>query len=299
MPSKFPTQLLPVLSLLYTATMWGLIWYPLRLLEQAGMQGVWTTLVIYLVSLALGLVLCLGRFRELGRRPLLLTLIALTSGWTNVAFVLAVIDGNVMRVLLLFYLSPVWTVLFGCWLLREQVSRGSFLIIGLAMVGALVMLYEPGLGYPWPQDLPDWLALSSGFAFALSNVLIRMVADVSVRVKTTASWVGVVAVALAFIVVQGLPAPQLAASVWWWAVALGVFGTFFMTLAVQYGVTHMPVHRSAVILLFELVVGAVSSLLLANELMLLREWLGGVLIVLAAWLAAHIEFRNREVAHVP
>jgi drug/metabolite transporter (DMT)-like permease len=52
------------------------------------------------------------------------------------------------------------------------------------------------------------------------------------------------------------------------------------------------VHRSAVILLFELVVGAVSSLLLTDEVILLREWLGGGLIVIAAYVAAHIHARS-------
>jgi drug/metabolite transporter (DMT)-like permease len=57
---------------------------------------------------------------------------------------------------------------------------------------------------------------------------------------------------------------------------------------VLYGVTRMPVHRSAVILLFELVVGAVSALLLTDEVVLLREWIGGAMIVSAAYLAARI-----------
>mgnify|MGYP000358529859 CR=1 FL=1 len=42
------------------------------------------------------------------------------------------------------------------------------------------------------------------------------------------------------------------------AVLLGVCGFLVMTMSVFYGVTRMPVHRSAVILLFELVAGALS-----------------------------------------
>jgi drug/metabolite transporter (DMT)-like permease len=61
-----------------------------------------------------------------------------------------------------------------------------------------------------------------------------------------------------------------------------------MSLTVTYGVSRMPVHRSAVILLFELVAGALSSQLLTDETVLPREWLGGLLIVTAAYLAARI-----------
>jgi drug/metabolite transporter (DMT)-like permease len=74
---------------------------------------------------------------------------------------------------------------------------------------------------------------------------------------------------------------------WTGAVALGWFGFLIMTLLVIYGVTHMPVHRSAVILLFELVVGAVSSLMLTDETVRTQEWIGGGLILLSAYLAAH------------
>jgi drug/metabolite transporter (DMT)-like permease len=49
-----------------------------------------------------------------------------------------------------------------------------------------------------------------------------------------------------------------------------------------------------VILLFELVAGAVSSLLLTDEVIVLREWLGGGLIILAAYVAAHIHARSES-----
>ena len=66
-----------------------------------------------------------------------------------------------------------------------------------------------------------------------------------------------------------------------------------MTVTVQYGVSRMPVHRSAIILLFELVIGAISSLLLTDELVYVKEWVGGGMIILAAWIAAHIHASDR------
>ena len=83
-----------------------------------------------------------------------------------------------------------------------------------------------------------------------------------------------------------LPMPIIDAPLLGAIVALACGGMVAMTLAVQYGVTHMPVHRSAVILLFEIVVGAVSAQLLTDETLLPREWLGGLLILAAAYLSA-------------
>jgi drug/metabolite transporter (DMT)-like permease len=88
--------------------------------------------------------------------------------------------------------------------------------------------------------------------------------------------------------VRGAAFPAVSHGVVLAAVLLGLGGFLVMSLAVVYGVTRMPVHRSAVILLFELVVGAVSSLLLTDEVILMREWLGGGLIIVAAYVAAHI-----------
>jgi drug/metabolite transporter (DMT)-like permease len=69
-------------------------------------------------------------------------------------------------------------------------------------------------------------------------------------------------------------------------VVLGLGGILIMTVLVQYGVTHMPVHRSAVLALIELVAGAVSQQLLTDEVVSAREWAGGALILAGAWLSA-------------
>jgi drug/metabolite transporter (DMT)-like permease len=134
--------------------------------------------------------------------------------------------------------------------------------------------------------------VSSGFAFALSNVLVRRLQPVGVWLKSASSWLGVVLVALAWIAGGGAAIPAVAPGIYLLAIVLGLCGFLLMTLTVQYGVSHMPVHRSAVILLFELVVGALSSLLLTDEVVLVREWIGGAMIVTAAWIAARIHAGN-------
>ena len=98
-------KLLAVSGLLSGAIIWGLIWYPYRLLEQMGVSGALSSFATYLIPLLLGFTLYSERLR-LRHFPPILLLVGLTAGWTNLAYVLAVIDGEVMRVLLLFYLSP-------------------------------------------------------------------------------------------------------------------------------------------------------------------------------------------------
>jgi drug/metabolite transporter (DMT)-like permease len=281
-------RLLPVLSLLFTATLWGVVWYPLRLLEEQGLTGAWSALVSYGAALCLFLWVFIRDIRPLQRNALPLLLMGLTAGWTNVAFIMAVIDGHVVRVLLLFYLSPFWAVCLGWLMLDEKLDARSLQVFVIAVVGAFIMLWNEEIGMPWPADRADWLAVSAGFAFALSNVFVRRVQDAGVLLKSACGWTGNVLVAAAWIVLSQTGLPVVDGAVYGWAVLLGLCGFLIMTLAVIYGVTHMPVHRSAVILLFELVAGAVSSLLLTDEVILLREWIGGGMIIIAAWLAARI-----------
>ena len=56
----------------------------------------------------------------------LLVALALAAGVTNIGFVWGAIHGQVMRVLLLFYLTPAWTALFAHFILHERLtSRAS------------------------------------------------------------------------------------------------------------------------------------------------------------------------------
>ncbi len=290
--SKLSRQLLPVFSLLLTAMLWGLVWYPLRLLEDRGLNGLWLTMTSYGAVLAPGLVWLAGHLRARPGHAFAFALMTLAVGWCNVAFVLAILDGTVVRVLLLFYLSPLWALLLGWIILGEKPGRSSAWVFALSLAGALIMLWDERIGIPWPRNLSDWLAVSSGFAFAFGNVMLRQMGEVHLGVKAVASWFGVVFVAAIWILLAGVQMPEVSAPTWIGAVLLGWFGFLIMTLSVIYGVTHMPVHRSAVILLFELVVGAVSSLLLTDEVVRAREWAGGGLILLAAYLAAHEQVKN-------
>ncbi|MCB1876500.1 MAG: DMT family transporter [Chromatiales bacterium] len=282
------SQTLPVLSLLLSATLWGLVWYPLRLLEQQGMAGMWLSLITYGACLITVPWLFRNWSRGALRHPLWLATLTFGVGWCNVAFILAVLQGEVVRVILLFYLSPLWTVILGRVLLGESVSARAALALVSALCGAMLVLWSPDVGFPWPREGADWLALSAGLAFSASNVAVRRLQDLSLAGKVVFSWWGVVLIASAGIAILDLPAPPLQWSSALGAVGLGLFGFLLMTVTVQYGVSRMPVRRSATIILFEVVVATLSAHWLAQESITGPQWLGGFLI-LAGGLAAATE----------
>ncbi len=286
MSSNDARRLYPALAMMTGASLWGVIWYPMRLLEAGGLVGIWLTLIMYSAALVVSLPYTARALPEFTRQPGWLALLMLSAAWTNIAFVEAVLEGNILRVLLLFYLSPLWATLMGWLLLRERITQIAFASLAVAMAGALLMLWNPILGAPWPQGKADWMALTSGFAFAFSIVITRKLHDISIATKVLSVWGGVSILAIGMIAFFSLPMPHPSLSIFGGAVALGVLGILVMTLFVQYGVTHMPVHRSAVLALIELVAGAVSQQLLTNEVVTLREWIGGGFIVIGAYLSA-------------
>jgi len=197
-----------------------------------------------------------------------------------------------VRVLLLFYLSPLWATLLGWWWLGETIRPRTVAVLVIALLGAIIMLWSPAAPVPWPQDRADWLALSAGMGFAVLNVMVRQLQNVSVQSKTVVGWLGVIVFAGFLIVLADQPLGTVSALTVGAALLFGAIVLVTMTLAVVYGVTHLPVQRSAVILLFEIVAGAVSAQWLTDEVVSNREWLGGALVMLAAWLSARAQPGN-------
>ncbi|MDA8383325.1 MAG: DMT family transporter [Betaproteobacteria bacterium] len=271
-----------VLGLLTGAVTWGLIWYPLRLLDHAGFSGELCSLGMYAVSAVLGLASFRRRFSGAKGHWGMLAAIGITAGWANLAYVLAVLHGEIMRVLLLFYLAPLWTMLFARLLLHERLTRLGYLVMLLSVCGAVTMLWAPRYGLPMPRNGAEWLGLSAGIAFALTNVLTRRVAHLDIYLKSMAVWMGaalMAAVPVFLAAVNGGHAMTgLPGSGWLSLAGLGAI-VFVATVAIQFGLSHSSANQAIVILLFELVVAAISSYLLAHELMTLREWVGGTMIV--------------------
>ena len=269
-------------SLLVAAATWGLVWYPYRLLELDGLSGSVSSLLTYALGALPLLFLVKGRAWPGAGDARWLLAVALASGWTNLSYVLAVIHGEVMRVMLLFYLAPLWTVLFARLILGERAGGGGLAVIALSLAGAMVMLYR-GQGLPLPVNDAEWLGLSSGIGFALTNVLTRKTRDIPIGMRSLWVFLGVTGMAAVFAAAEpdAMGAIVAVAAPNWLMMAGIALALLLATFTVQYGLSYVPANRAVVILLFELVVAALSSRWLAGEIMDAREWIGGAMIVAA------------------
>ena len=91
-----------------------------------------------------------------------------------------------------------------------------------------------------------------------------------------------------------MPLPEVGVKTWMGAVILGVVGYFAATLAVVYAISQMPIQKSSVILLFEVLVGAISAWLLADEVMNMDDWLGGAIIITSGLIAIFSGHKKNE-----
>ena len=285
--------MLAVLALALNALVWGLSWWPLRQLDAAGLHPLWATAAVFaLATLVLTFISPQG-WRHFHQYPQLWWLMA-ASGLTNIGFNWAVTTGDVVRVVLLFYLMPTWSLLLAWWMLGERPTRGALMRLSLALVGVLLVLKTPESPWPLPQDLPDVLALLAGFCFALTNIWLlrlqhtpessRMVAMfgggalMAVVCAIMATWAGVIP-ALSMLATNDIGA--------WAPYVLGLSAAFLVSnFTLQYGAARLSAHATAMVMMSEVVFASVSSVALGASALTWRVGLGGGMIVLAALLAS-------------
>jgi drug/metabolite transporter (DMT)-like permease len=291
---------LAIFGLLFGAFCWGIIWYPYRLMAEAGVSGVASSFYTYCIAALLAAAYFAKHLAKhwstLFKQPQNVVWIGLVAGWTNLSYVLAVIDGEVMRVMLLFYLSPLWTLLLARFWLKEPITKIGFISISIALIGAYIMLAGPfsavESSLPIPRNAAEWLALSAGIGFSLTNVITRKSSHLNLLQKSFAVWVGVIVVAalsaplLVNYYGQNFAMPSFFSLNHWLVMVVIALLLIAATMLVQFGVTQLTAIRASVLFLFELVVAAIASYYLAHEAMTLNEWLGGILIIAAALTAA-------------
>jgi drug/metabolite transporter (DMT)-like permease len=297
-PSSSSSQWMPTLALLLNAFVWGVSWWPFRELQNLGLHPLWATVAIYAVATGL---IALLRPRAMGRvlRSPALWVLMLASGTTNAAFNWAVTIGDVVRVLLLFYLMPVWSVLLARWLLGEALTAARVLRVLIALAGALLVVAagpeaaHSSSGAPWALtlSLADGLSLLGGFSFALNNVMLRRESHRSEESRSFAMFAGGVVVAGALVAVLSSPQVALVPNLppFSWSLVVGVLGMSGMFLianvCLQLGAARLPAYLTALIMLSEVIFGTVSAVWLGAGTLSWAVVCGAGLILFAAALA--------------
>ena len=273
------------LACAYSGLVWGLFWIPLRQLQEAGINDHWAALIFYLIPFTLAAVLVPFRWRSLAQGGLDLQLKAFLPALSLVVYSFAFFHTTVMRAMLLFYLTPVWSALLGRWILGEPITPVRWFSMALGFAGMFVLIGN-GLSISAPLNLGDWLAALSGVGWALAAVILRLGKRYHALDLTIVDFVfaAIIAAAL-FVAFAGSagPAPQLdlLARILPWlipgmlaVVATGVYAS-------MWGVPYLNPAVVGLLFMTEISVGSITAALWSGEPFGPRE-LAGVLLITAA-----------------
>ncbi len=282
------TDLLPSLAIVLTGLLWGSYWIPLRELDAAGLGGPWATLAPVAAGAALLMPVAVARWRRLAAGGWPLVGMGLLCGASFSLYSNALLMSEIITVILLFYLTPVWATLRARVFLGQPITAIRILTILLGIGGMAIVL---GIDdrIPLPRGLGDWLGLISGIAWALASVIIRKRGHIAAIDNTIAFLAGSTLVAIALPILAmpaevaavdplaipfGTIAPLLALTTLVWAVPTIVL--------MMWGTQRLDPGRVGILLMSEVLVGTVTAAILTDEPFGARQIIGGGLIVAAA-----------------
>jgi len=275
----------PQLAVLFSTLLWGTLWIPVRRIHEIDPHGTWVTTLGFLGPLLVLLPLALARRR---RTLASLRKFAGPGFWLALGIALyteGVVRGQIARVILLFYLTPVWSTLLGRAFLGQPITGRRLLTIALGLAGMLV-IFGAGTGIPMPRSAGDWMGLVAGFAWAIGIVgFHRDPAEPYFdRVFVHFLFLGPVFFLVALIPGDAVPIgfdvvwrPELLA----WLSAFALMWMLPLTWLTVFGASRVDPGRFAILLMFEVVVGLATAALLTDEPLGPRE-IAGALLVLAA-----------------
>jgi len=284
---------------LYAGAVWGLFWIPLRELEDAGFQGLWITVVYFLIPALCLIPVTIWRWKYVKRGGFQLQLTAIISGGALLLYSTSIVYTDVVRAILLFYLTPVWGIILGRIFLGDKISTPRVIAMILAIIGMLT-IFGLGSKFPLPQNLGDWLGLCSGFMWAVAMVLINKNKNHSTIELTVGffQWSLILSLFAAVLLSpNNLPSFDKIVPV----IPLMLTFMFLLILPGTYASLWGPkyLNPGVVGLLFmtEIVVGAISVAILAGEPFGIREITGLLFIAGASMLEPLSQLRNVSIDH--
>jgi drug/metabolite transporter (DMT)-like permease len=274
---------LAVTALLVAGLLWGLTWIPLKYFGSQGLNGITLTMMSYGLVGLLALPWMLYRRRTWWPQRRLVLMIAIAGGLANVCFLSAIIRGEVVRVMLLFYLAPVWGVIGGRIFFGEPLTRLRVIGVATAVVGAVLLLGGPAV-LTAPPGVVDLLALASGMLYASQNLFTRAADRTPLDTKSLVVFVGCGLLSSTIVLGTGESLPDMAPLL---VGQLFAFAGIWMLTAMvitAWGVSHLEAGRAAILLVFELVAAVISAMWITGERLDGFEWIGAAMIVTAALL---------------
>lgn len=278
------TTLLATLIVIGTGVLWGFYWIPVRRLADMGLPGAWGSLAIVAAAALVLAPFGIRAHRQLtSADPLALASIAL-GGVAFVLYSVAFVYGRVAIVILMFFLTPVWSTLIGRYLMGWHTPPLRVAAIVLGLAGLVVMLGANG-DMPIPRGLGEWLALISGLLWSFATTGIRSRSELASGPAAFVFAIGACAGALLLAPLlapwpEGIAQIKFGPIIGWAIAAGGLWWGLFMA-SLMWATARLEPARLGILLMTEVLVGALSAAILAGEHLGALELIGGAMVLCA------------------
>ncbi|MDZ7762353.1 MAG: DMT family transporter [Desulfovermiculus sp.] len=277
----------PSLLVVIIGALWGLYWVPIRRLEAMLSTGPWVTFAVVFIG-------CLGlvpfawkgrrRLRVSNKRALLSTAL---GGASFVLYSNGLLYGQVAVVILLFYLTPVWSTLIGRLWMKWPTSPWRYLAIVFGLAGIGMVLSGSHNGLPVPHTLGDVLGLTSGILWSIAATGINVHSRTKAAETNFVFCAGGAGMALLLAIglgrdVSDIAVMEFGAEAWGWMALVGLLWWAVSLTGFMWATGRLEPARVGILLMSEVIVGAITAGLFAGEPFAGLMIIGAVLVVGAA-----------------
>lgn len=273
---------LPVVSLLIGAVFWGLLWWPLKFFSQFGLSSNLIGITAYTMVAIVAMPIIWMQRKHWLNEWMLLLLIGVFFSLANMSFNAALMNGEVVRVMLLFYLLPAWGALGGVFILGERLSRQRCIAIVFSLLGVFVIM---GIGnISWVFSLADFMALAAGFCLSAAGVINKLALRIPIASRSLIPFIFCPFLAAIGNYFFPAPMPEMNLVIWLMLAAFAFFWLLGATIFTTIGVAKIEASRASILQVTELFVAIISAIFVGGESLEMKEYVGGALIVTATLL---------------
>ena len=282
---KFNTEKMAMIAVALSGLAWGIFWIPLRALEHQGIAGIWSVVMFYTVPALMMLPVYATRGRKLASAGVPFHISGILAGLALVFYSGALVFTDVIRALLFFYLTPLWSSLLARVVLGERITAVRWITMATALVGLLLVL-RIDEGLEATLNFGDWMGLASGIIWAFAAVRIKS-DEVHDSVDYTLSyffWGSLAAFVLASLpLASASPAPDTNAitTALPWFLPIALILIIPPSMAVMWGARMISPGLLPIIFMTEISAGSITAAIWAGEPFGAREIAGVILITSA------------------
>ena len=273
------------LIIVVSSCAWGLYWLPLRSIEQSGIVGSWSIVLVNACPLIILVPLIFFNLDKLTKYPKPILFAGIMIGAAFTFYANGLVQTSVIRATLLFYLSPIWSTIIGIIWLNERLTIARVISIIVALIGIILLLYDFRNQETVMLNFGDFSSILSGLFWALGASILKKWSKLPIIPLTAIVYFSTTSLSILLaIIVYKAPIPSLAligqnfstAFIWSVIVLLPSFCIIFRISQILFP------GRVGILMMSEVAVAVISAkILLPEEQMVILQWIGASAILLA------------------